>query len=294
MASYKDANEKMNNTGAGLDGFEFSSFQEYIVKQVCRFYFVLDPVLKDRPNVYPWATNESDRLTSTTEHDIAVSTILLSSDDDSIESMIPPEVPLTKKTINTSPVEIDLVLDDSDDDEYESASNLSAKTTSSLSNTDSSKSVRINNNRKDPPQTDNKNKMTPLEAKNKQKQLLSKRKRTILKKNGKGKNTILASLDQEEKDIMAKNRNVKMNFEMQRHNDMKTLESEKIALDKARFEMERDNMELKKEHISVQTNLEKSKIILLRLEMFKKRQEIKKEYSEVTDEFLNEHFPYPK
>ena len=126
-----------------------------------------------------------------------------------------------------------------------------------------------------------------MQAKKKQKQLLSTRKRSILSKSGKGKTTKLGSLDQDEKDAMAENRKTKMNFEMARHHDMKKMESEKIALDKARFEMEKDNMELKKE-------LEKSKIVLLRLEMFKKRQEIKKEYTEVTEEYLDEHFPYPK
>ena len=141
MASYKDANEKMNNTGAGLDGFEFTSFQEYIVKQVCRFYFVLDPVLRDRPNVFPWATNESGKFTSMTDHDRDVSTILLSSDDDSIESMIPNEVSKTNNVM-IDEVEVDVVLDDSNNsDEYESTSNTSTRTTSSSNKTDSSKNA---------------------------------------------------------------------------------------------------------------------------------------------------------
>ena len=53
MASYKEANERMNRTGNGLEGLQYTSFQEYIVKNVCRYYFEFDPILKDQPNVAP-------------------------------------------------------------------------------------------------------------------------------------------------------------------------------------------------------------------------------------------------
>lgn len=60
MQSYKEASERMNMTGNGLEGIQYTSFQEYIVKSVCKYFFELDPILKDRPNVTPWATNEDD------------------------------------------------------------------------------------------------------------------------------------------------------------------------------------------------------------------------------------------
>jgi hypothetical protein len=58
MASYKTAADQLRETGAGLHGTEYVNFQDYIVKHVCRYYYELEPVLGDRPNVTPWYTNE--------------------------------------------------------------------------------------------------------------------------------------------------------------------------------------------------------------------------------------------
>ena len=76
MASYKEASERMNMTGNGLEGLEHINFQDYIVKNICRYYFMLDPVLKNRPNVTPWFTNEEDTTPKNSDN------IFLSSDDD--------------------------------------------------------------------------------------------------------------------------------------------------------------------------------------------------------------------
>ena len=98
MASYKEASERMAQTGNGLHGLEYTSFQEYIVKNVCRYYFELDPILKDRPNVTPWATNEDtsdDDSKDSSQVEVEVvqttrngrnDTHFLSSDDDSTSS----------------------------------------------------------------------------------------------------------------------------------------------------------------------------------------------------------------
>ena len=60
MVSYKEASERMNMTGNGLEGLEHSNFQEWVVNNICRYYFILDLVLKDRPKVTPWYTNEEE------------------------------------------------------------------------------------------------------------------------------------------------------------------------------------------------------------------------------------------
>ena len=83
MGQYKEANERMNNTGDGLEGIEFTNFQDYIVNNICKYYFVLDPVLKDRPNVCPWCTNE-DEVVLTTQNDTIVIDTSDSSDDESM------------------------------------------------------------------------------------------------------------------------------------------------------------------------------------------------------------------
>ena len=93
MSQYKEAHEKMKNTGSGLEGFHFANFQDYIVKNVCKYYFELDPVLKDRPNVYPWVTNEDEYNPesdeeNTKEKDHRMSIVLSSDEDDnSMESL---------------------------------------------------------------------------------------------------------------------------------------------------------------------------------------------------------------
>ena len=58
MASYKEGNERLSQTGGGMDGPELITYQEWVTKNVCKYYFELDDVLKNRPNVRPWFTNE--------------------------------------------------------------------------------------------------------------------------------------------------------------------------------------------------------------------------------------------
>ena len=54
MGTYKEASERMLRTGNGItDPLKHSSFQEYIVNDVCMYFFELDPIFKDRPNVTP-------------------------------------------------------------------------------------------------------------------------------------------------------------------------------------------------------------------------------------------------
>ena len=41
MGQYKEANERMNNTGDGLEGIEYANFQDYIVNSICKYYFAV-------------------------------------------------------------------------------------------------------------------------------------------------------------------------------------------------------------------------------------------------------------
>ena len=88
--------------------------------------------------------------------------------------------------------------------------------------------------------------------------------------------------------------NMKMNFEKKKHENMKIIEEQKIRIERECLNMEQDTMRLKHEHTQVQNNLERNKIALLWLEMFKERQVIKKNHPDVTDDYLNNHFPYPE
>ena len=93
MQSYKEANKRLNQTGNGMKGLELSTFQEWITKNVCKYYFVLDLVMKNRPNVKPWYTNE-DNTSSDEDNDLEtrvinqnITTLSLLSDEESMESV---------------------------------------------------------------------------------------------------------------------------------------------------------------------------------------------------------------
>ena len=127
MASYKEANERLLNTGSGIKGLAYTNFQELIVNTVCKYYFELDPVLKDRPNVYAWHTNDKARNKNITmdnkrnTHDHDVQSILLSSDDEDISD--------SDNNITTNGV---IEIDDDDNEYYKISTFQSNK---SLTNT---------------------------------------------------------------------------------------------------------------------------------------------------------------
>jgi hypothetical protein len=58
--TYKEAKEHMENTGAGLEGTHFEKFQDCILAKVCKHYLELNPIFKNRPNVYPMFTNQDE------------------------------------------------------------------------------------------------------------------------------------------------------------------------------------------------------------------------------------------
>ena len=133
--------------------------------------------------------------------------------------------------------------------------------------------------------------MTPVQAKKRQKSILSKKKNT---RNSKGESIDFNSIGQEERNIIVESRKEQMNLERNKYEYMKTYQSEQLQIEKERLQMEKDSLYMKQEQIMIQTNLEKGKVVLQRMELFKQRQSIKKDYPEVTEEYLNEHFPYPK
>ena len=104
----------------------------------------------------------------------------------------------------------------------------------------------------------------------------------------------LELIEQEEREQLIETRNKKMSFESKRHMDMKILEEKKIQMERERLDMDKDTIRLKHENLQLQNNSERSKLVLLRLEMFKQRQEIKRGDPEITEDYLNNLFPYPE
>ena len=304
MGTYKEASERMHRTGNGItDPLKYSSFQEYIVREVCRYYFELEPILKDRPNVTPWATNEDDSDDST-DSDISDE-----EDDSDIEVLSSEDNAMTNKEVATKEKnKYKTNVEEFDENmSTNSQQTLSHNTFSNISNSSddnvSLKLPSLRNTRKRESTGSSGNtssstskrspKVTPLEAKLKHKKLRNKRKKSIVSRKSNNMSTSFATMETEDRDRLLA-RNNKINFEKERHNDMKRLEEEKLKIERQRLEMEKDIMTLKHEQIKVQSTLERSKIALVRLEMFKAREEIKKNNTEVTDDYLNSLFPYPE
>ena len=314
MAQYKDGNEKMAQSGGGLEGFDRSNFHEFITRDVCKYYFILDDVLKDRPNVKAWYTNEEewdedndnndddDDDDDKDEHMNAMIEDEFNFGDDSsmesndvlvvreYESNMNMNTP-TNISTNTPTSNMSLLSDDNN------STSSTMKTSDDLSSLAGSSSKR--KQRSKPP--NQRRRISPLEAKIAQKKLTRKRNKTIAKKKGNISNSTFATMDKDERELTIETRDAKMSFEREKHKDLRTLESEKLTIEKERLQLEKDNMLMKreqimaqKEQIQAQTNLEKSHIVLLKMDMFKSRQAIKKDYPDVTDEYLNTHFPYPE
>ena len=322
MQSYKEANERMLRSGNGLKGLKNTTFQEYIVQDICKYYFILDPVLKDRPNIKPRYTNEEESSEESKNHQRQLNTILLSSDEDSVEGFSESRDDCnTHITVDLSNNSVASGYKENNGNEYDSTStddtnetasannNSSFTTTSHLSednNTNVKKrSARSSSNRNissssstSPKKKQNKgirtSKLSPIEAKKIQKTLVINKKRTIARRKMKGSLANLDQMEQEERDSMIETRNKKMSFENKRHMDMKVLEEKKIEMERERLDMEKNTLRLRHENLELQNNSERSKLVLLRLEMFKHRQEIKRSDPTITEEYLDELFPYPQ
>jgi hypothetical protein len=108
IKAYNTAQFHLNMTGAGMVGLEYSNFEEEIINKHCIYYNELKPILADRPNITPWATNFD---TSDSDSD--------DNGNKSIES--------ESESLNTSVI---CILDETDDELCES---ITVKRNSSMS-----------------------------------------------------------------------------------------------------------------------------------------------------------------
>ena len=94
--------------------------------------------------------------------------------------------------------------------------------------------------------------------------------------------------------MLKETRDNKLLFETKKYNEMKKLEEKRIMLEEKRLGMEEHSIHLKNESLVINNNLERSKLVLLKLDIFSKREVLKQNNSNITDEYLNIHFPYPE
>jgi hypothetical protein len=330
LQSYKKAHDCITNTGSGLHGIEFSNYQDKMVRTHCRFYFALKPILGQRPNVKPWYTNEQGDKEEQANVDVDSDDESVDSTDDGNVIDIQKEIDdimavehggrnegvATSTNIGSKRSQvINLSLSDdsgtgynrmseSSDDLHIDTSSLSGESVSRRVQSTSSTSQRrttINTSNVSSISTSTKSKLkspkkkvklSPSEALSVQQSLLKKGVKQIHGTANKSKMSAVLANEAKEREFIMETRKKKLDLDSKKYEDMKTFEMKKITLDEKRFNREEEERDLKKEHIKVQTSLEKNKALLVKMEIFKMRQALKKADPSITDEFLNEQFPY--
>jgi hypothetical protein len=120
-------------------------------------------------------------------------------------------------------------------------------------------------------------KMSPIQAKSVRKNEYKNKTKQINSKKKKNKTGNAATIEVEEREYLNEQRQLKMKFELDIHNDLKRQHVEKMSIEKTRLEMEKEELQNKK--------------ILNKVEILRARIEFKKQDPTITEEFLNIHFP---
>jgi hypothetical protein len=273
MEQYKIAEQRFKKTGAGLSDDSFPSFHAMVIETICPWYEQLQPILKDRPNVYPCYTNESgdDRFDDVSENSDETLNSFDSSDD-YVESSV---MSYDKKRINGRSVctpdskQLQSNLESFDlsthhDTRETSSTNMERElNTSSISNltsefdtvTNCSSSQKLDDHCKNIAskvsstrlKSNKKQKLTPVKAKQLQQSLLRRKKRQIHTKSNQS-NSILNDDEKKERTIMIECTRNKMQLEEKRHRDMKEIEEKKILEENKR---EEERIKLTKERLAL-------------------------------------------
>jgi hypothetical protein len=252
----------MEGTGRGTTGIEHANFQNYVVTNICRYYFELLPVLKDRPNMKPWYTNHSkqiDKGISSKETDVVRvydNGEFSESDDSTSEFVTTVNVPNKANTVTQSSSSSDC--------------EVVQKRSSSTSNS-----------------KDNSDKLSPLQAKELKRNIFRSKDRQINVKKRRGKGATDIGLEDEDKEFMVEQRKLKMKFDLDRHNDLKKQHMDMMNLEKQK-------LDLQKQEMTIRMDNEKNKKTLSNIEIFKARLEFKRQDPNIDDEFLDQYFSLDK
>jgi hypothetical protein len=228
LKAYNTAQYRLDTTGAGMVGIEYTNFEEEVIQKHFIYYHELKPILADRPNVTPWATN----FDTGSEGDDNIR----DDDDESVDS--------DSCSKNDNSVILIDTEEDFKEDKSMATDTISTKSNSQLTDDNcSSVSRRHNYNQsndvlvstvsvstagnKRKKQTSKK--IAPADAKHTQQSLLRQNKKQICGSNNKSKSKLGALLEaeKEEREFLMELRKTKMDFEMNRHQEMKELEINK-------------------------------------------------------------------
>jgi hypothetical protein len=293
MQSYKKAQDRFNTSGNGLEGIEESDFHSKVLKETCRFYDDLKPILGDRPNVTAWATNEDEEeddevecLDDESDIEVCSEDELDSSNDEDVHNKASQN---QRETATSLQIVDKATTSTSRNRDTSESSGRSDEDVVCLSPTKQKKSKTITQGQRKVGKK--KQKIAPIDAKELQKSIQRKGGKSIHKKNNDSKLSDIIEGERLEREFMMSSRQKKMEFEEEKHNDLKQIEDTKMRIDEKRFELEQSTFVMKKEQIKFQTDYEKNRVLLQRIELFKKREELKVQNPNITDEFLDKHFP---
>jgi hypothetical protein len=295
MQSYHKAKERFVTTGNGLNDAEFPSFHSMILNKVCRWYNELDPVLRDRPNVFATYTNEDEdeedvSSCGTSSNESMVSVSDSQSSEDEVECIgvlteIQGDTSTSQKRSSSSNSKGKMHRDESNKTDNSKSSELNTSAISTLTsdfdtvtNKNTSKELKKHcmdvakqmKQRIEPKKK--KKKVTPFEAKNIQNSLLRKHKKQIHGKTRKPGISVFDDDDQNERDILLECKKSRLKLDEQMHSDMNKREEKKMEMEEKRLRLDTDLLVLKNKHLEVQ--MKKDEIQMKRDEVQMKRDEI--------------------
>ena len=134
--------------------------------------------------------------------------------------------------------------------------------------------------------------LLPSEAKGIQRNLLKKKKKSIAQKTRDGITNNVISIDTEDREMIKQTRDAKLNFDRERYDYQKIVETEKMKIEKERLELDKSTMRLKLSQIETQVTFEKNKTLLLKLDILEKRETLKKKFPNLTDDYFEKNFPF--
>ncbi len=194
-------------------------------------------------------TNDSSATRTNIHHSSYNSTldIINTTNSTNDEDLISPQSSITNTSKNSrSKISYD----------NSTVANKSASKNTVLTNSSVSSTTKINNPTK----------LSPLNAKQMKKNLFKERNNQINNKKRRGKTQHTPEND--EREFFVEQRNIKMKFELEKHNDLKIQHDEKMELEKKKYKMH-------EQEISIRLDNEKNKRILSKVEIFKARLEFK-------------------
>jgi hypothetical protein len=271
LQTFNKASEKMEGSGRGLTGITHLNYQQHIIDDICRYYFELLPVLKDRPNVIPWYTNHSVDKTVERGRCDSSNESLVDDDDDCIE-------------VNN---DVDITVNETSTTNNCAVITQEVSTATCTSTSSSNEILTPRSNRSNQRATSASlpsDKLSPLQAKELQKNIYLSRDRQINSRKKKPKLTLGVGTEEDERSFIVEQRNIKMKFELERHNDLKEQHNDMMHIEKKKLEMQKQEM-------TIRLDNEKNKKILSKVEIFKARLEFKKADPTISEEFLDLHFP---